>query len=339
MADRNQILYIAQRARQMGLDPAAVLAIASHEGLGGGVGDHGTSFGPFQLHQGGALPANIPLSQGQQWAWSPAGINYALSRIASVARGLHGRDAVTAISTRFERPANPSAEIADAMAHYGQFGNLGAGSSNGRMLGSGPSDGGSSPSPATIDAGGSASRQKLAQMLLSGAVGRVDFSSNQVAPPNLMALAQARMLADGGGAPAMGTSGAAPAPAAGGKFRPGTPVVDLTRIGGEHPTEGLAGYPAKDYFAPSGSPVAAPITGKVIKLSGHDPSMGPIEGPHGPLGWSVYIQGNDGHIYYLTHMGSRNVRIGETVKAGQRIGTVADYARYGTPSHIHMGVH
>jgi murein DD-endopeptidase MepM/ murein hydrolase activator NlpD len=37
-------------------------------------------------------------------------------------------------------------------------------------------------------------------------------------------------------------------------------------------------------------------------------------------------------------MGSRNVRVGQTVKAGQPIGTVADYAKYGTPSHIHMGV-
>ena len=117
------------------------------------------------------------------------------------------------------------------------------------------------------------------------------------------------------------------------------PVVDLTSIGGEHPTEGLAGYPAHDFFAPSGSPVVAPATGRVIKLSGHDPSEGPVEGPHGPLGWSVYIQAADGHIYYLTHLGSRSVHLGQTLKAGQRIGTVADYAKYGTPSHVHMGVH
>ena len=122
-------------------------------------------------------------------------------------------------------------------------------------------------------------------------------------------------------------------------FKPGSPVADMTSVGGEHPTEGLAGYPARDYFAPAGSPAVAPVTGKVIRLSGHDPSMGPIDGPHGPLGWSVYIQGNDGHIYYLTHMGSRNVQVGATVRAGQPIGTVADYAKYGTPSHIHMGVH
>lgn len=122
-------------------------------------------------------------------------------------------------------------------------------------------------------------------------------------------------------------------------FRMDDPVVHGTGVGGGHPTEGLPGYPAHDYFAPAGSPTVAPVAGKVVKLSGHDPALGPIQGPHGPLGWSAYIQGTDGHTYYLTHMGSRDVKIGETVKAGQPIGTVANYAKYGTPSHIHMGVH
>lgn len=112
---------LAQLAKYPGLDPKAVLAIASHEGLGGGIGDQGTSFGPFQLHQGGAYPSSAPQGEqaAQQWAWSPQGIDYALSRIASVAGGLKGLPAIQAISTRFERPANPSAEIADAAAHYG----------------------------------------------------------------------------------------------------------------------------------------------------------------------------------------------------------------------------
>lgn len=101
------------------LDPKAVLGIASHEGLGGGIGDNGTSFGPFQLHQGGALPSSVPLSQGNQWAWSPAGLDYALNAISKVAGGLKGLPAIQAISTQFERPANPTAEIQDAARHYG----------------------------------------------------------------------------------------------------------------------------------------------------------------------------------------------------------------------------
>jgi cell wall-associated NlpC family hydrolase len=101
------------------LDPAAVLAVAGSEGLGGGVGDQGTSFGPFQLHQGGALPRGISLSQGHAWAWSPAGIDYALRHIASVAGGQTGAQAVRSIVTRFERPANPGAEVTRSLASMG----------------------------------------------------------------------------------------------------------------------------------------------------------------------------------------------------------------------------
>ena len=111
--------YLMAHARQYGLDPRAVIAVARQEGLGGGVGDHGTSFGPFQLHEGGALPRGIPLGQAQAWAESPAGLNYALSRIASVARGLSGRQAISAIVSRFEHPANIPGEIAGAESAYG----------------------------------------------------------------------------------------------------------------------------------------------------------------------------------------------------------------------------
>lgn len=119
----------------------------------------------------------------------------------------------------------------------------------------------------------------------------------------------------------------------------GDPVVSsMQSVGGEHATEGLAGYPAHDYFAPAGSHAVAPVSGKVVRLSGHDPMLGPTQGPHGPLGYSVYIQGDDGKTYYLTHMGARTVKAGQTVQQGQIIGTVADYDKYGTPSHIHMGI-
>lgn len=109
-------------AKYSNLDPKAVMSIAAHEGLSGGIGDNGTSFGPFQLHWGGAYPSFAPSESSQAanaWAWSPQGIDYALNRISSVAGGLHGLPAISAISRRFERPANPAAEIADAARHYG----------------------------------------------------------------------------------------------------------------------------------------------------------------------------------------------------------------------------
>lgn len=119
MASKRQINIIKSLAIKRGLDPAAVLAVARQEGLGGGIGDQGTSFGPFQLHVGGAFPSGVRGNR-QAWAWSPVGLNYALSRIASVAGGLHGGEAINAIVRRFERPAAPDNEVAGALAAYGQ---------------------------------------------------------------------------------------------------------------------------------------------------------------------------------------------------------------------------
>ncbi len=106
---------------QARLDPQAVLAVASQEGLGGGIGDNGTSFGPFQLHQGGAYPSSAPqdAAAAQAWATSPEGIDYALGRIGTVAGGLHGGQAVQNIVSRFERPANIPREVAGALRAYG----------------------------------------------------------------------------------------------------------------------------------------------------------------------------------------------------------------------------
>lgn len=105
------------------IDPRAELAIAAHEGLSGGIGDGGHAFGPNQLNNaGGVLTgkfAGQTPAQINQWAWSPAGIDYALQGIAKAAGGLKGLPAIQAITTRFERPANPQAEIADAAHHYG----------------------------------------------------------------------------------------------------------------------------------------------------------------------------------------------------------------------------
>lgn len=120
MADPIITALIRQGSRQRGLDPAAVLAVAMVEGglRRGAIGDQGTSFGTFQLHQGGALPRG----RGLNWADSRAGINFALDRIAGVARGKRGQAAVNAIVRGFERPAAPGQEIAKALANYGKIG-------------------------------------------------------------------------------------------------------------------------------------------------------------------------------------------------------------------------
>ena len=120
---------------------------------------------------------------------------------------------------------------------------------------------------------------------------------------------------------------------------PGSPVANGTGKGGLHETAGLPGYPAYDWFAPAGSPCVAPVSGRIRRFSGHDPELGPIEGAGGPLGWTIYLAGDDGNDYFITHMGSRTVVVGQHVKQGQKIGTVANYHSYGRADHIHMGVH
>lgn len=92
----NNIVATAQR---MGKDPVTALATAMHEsGLNPfAVGDHGTSFGLFQLHKGGELGK---MSPGQ--AFDPiTNIATALSHFGSGTGG--------AMAAHAQRPANPAA--------------------------------------------------------------------------------------------------------------------------------------------------------------------------------------------------------------------------------------
>lgn len=124
--------FITSQSRRLNLDPDAVLAVA--RGEGGLVNRPGTqdigdlagggSYGPFQLYARGALPRRLVGNRAaaDAWAWSPQGINYALSQIAKVAAGRKGKDAVVNIIRRFERPANPSSSIQAALARLGSSG-------------------------------------------------------------------------------------------------------------------------------------------------------------------------------------------------------------------------
>lgn len=134
--------YIVSAAKKRNLDPLAVLAVASHEGvtIPSQIGDNGTSFGPWQLHIGGAFPLWAPHdtpTAANQWANSKAGIDYALDRIASVAGGESGAQAVRDIVYRFERPKDPAGEYTRALSTYQQSAKLAP------TLAKGPGGGGS----------------------------------------------------------------------------------------------------------------------------------------------------------------------------------------------------
>jgi hypothetical protein len=118
-------------------------------------------------------------------------------------------------------------------------------------------------------------------------------------------------------------------------------LINGTNHGGQHATSGLAGYEAYDWWIHAGEPIVAPENGRITRFSGHDPASGLPEGPHGPFAWSLYMHGESGTDYFITHMGARAVIEGQTVTAGTKLGTAADFegATAGaTPDHAHIGL-
>jgi hypothetical protein len=129
-ADPRVKRLIISRARKYGIDPVAALAVARGEGglvnRKDDIGDlaGGGSYGPFQLYAQGALPKKFRGNPAlaDKWAWSPAGIDYALRKMKeSGASGLKGEAAVNAIVRKFERPADPDTSVANAVARLGSI--------------------------------------------------------------------------------------------------------------------------------------------------------------------------------------------------------------------------
>lgn len=116
----NAQLLAAELAKFPQLNSRAVMAVAGGEGLGGGVGDNGTSFGPFQDHVGGALPSSVAIPNAQSWAWSPQGIDYNLRALVKAGgTNPNTAQAIASMVRNFERPANPNAEISGDLSRLG----------------------------------------------------------------------------------------------------------------------------------------------------------------------------------------------------------------------------
>lgn len=190
---RQRVALYNQAHPNKPIDLNAELAVVSQESPTGRPGDHNTSFGGNQLHASGALPAAVwakGAAYADQWANSAPGVDYALEGVGQVSGGEHGAQAVKDIVARFERPADPSKEIAGALHSYGL-----------PVGGGGPA---AAASPLAALAGAS-----------TGAKGGQSFTPGQIASllgaqqavglttsPTLMQLLQAKTAAAAAAAPA-----------------------------------------------------------------------------------------------------------------------------------------
>ena len=106
---------------------------------------------------------------------------------------------------------------------------------------------------------------------------------------------------------------------------------------GLHPTAGLDENWAIDFCAPGGTLVVAVEDAEIIKLSGRDPSI-PPDNLVGIWGLSIHYRTPQFKHYFSTHYGSRTVRVGQKVKAGDVIGQVGSWPGDPGRSHTHLGV-
>lgn len=81
-----------------------------------------------------------------------------------------------------------------------------------------------------------------------------------------------------------------------------------------------------DFSAGTGTPINAPIGGKVVEVS-----------TSGAYGKTVVIRMPDGYYMRFAHMSSMNVSKGQTIKAGQLIGKVGSTGA-STGAHLHLEV-
>jgi len=90
------------------------------------------------------------------------------------------------------------------------------------------------------------------------------------------------------------------------------------------------GHKGIDVFAKRGEPVVAPVTGTIVKVTTQDSGAG---------GRTVTIQKGDIN-YYHAHLDRVFVKAGQTIKAGQLIGTVGDTgSARGTHPHVHFSMY
>lgn len=113
-------------AHHYGIPPKVALAIAQVEsGLNPhSVGDYGTSFGLYQLHQGGELG-----SHSETWAFDPSNNARTALRVVAEQRRLHPTWSWGQVAAAAQRPADPVGYAQKVNARLGAGGLLSGNSS------------------------------------------------------------------------------------------------------------------------------------------------------------------------------------------------------------------
>jgi murein DD-endopeptidase MepM/ murein hydrolase activator NlpD len=112
----------------------------------------------------------------------------------------------------------------------------------------------------------------------------------------------------------------------GGKAASPVPGHAVTYAYGVKNSRYAAGYhTGADYAAAVGTPVVAVRNGRIIRS----------DGAGGAYGNWIQLLADDGHVYMYAHLSSRQVSVGQTVKAGQQIGKVGATGNVTGP-HLHF---
>ncbi|HXH58556.1 M23 family metallopeptidase [Iamia sp.] len=87
-------------------------------------------------------------------------------------------------------------------------------------------------------------------------------------------------------------------------------------------------HAGKDWFAPPGTAVRAPIAGKVVEVT-------PSRGNSGQIfGGVVKVQGANGRVWVFRHVDPTGVKEGQRVDAGDRVAKITNWT--GGPDHVHI---
>jgi murein DD-endopeptidase MepM/ murein hydrolase activator NlpD len=98
-------------------------------------------------------------------------------------------------------------------------------------------------------------------------------------------------------------------------------------------------YPATDVFAARGCVVVSPVDGRIDEVSTTDTWNSSTNRAADRGGLSFSVVGVDGVRYYGSHLQTVEVRPGQQVRAGQRVGTVGNTGNArGIATHVHFGI-